>query len=405
MTAEKTNLQKLEALLHSATNERQRKMYLALLSKAQASSASSSSTSTKQKITQSPTKPNEPSPSRQKKSASINNSAKKTIASTNPVVQATSVNGKATSTKKTTDKKKKTSTTSNQTKVAKVNQIEQDQKKAETKVKTKAKKQSKETTRENNDLNKAKTVKQREDKNDSVSTSPAAIKSEKTIFKGVGIVKGTPYLEDDKLFVRIDGRQYDLRKVVGDWNKPISLLRSELDKNGSREMLLKVYPNITHYPEDRPPHHVFRLVRAYLESEKYHRYSPGFNLCGIWRLVSHCKTPVITIYRNIERLETFQKLPRIVKKPYAKGQDLPVIWEYAPVKPFIYHPEKLDSEQMPCYFVQVRAAFKDGLYIVEEMLEEPTLDIPPYIQRPPKNRQPRPNSTKPASKSNEALVS
>lgn len=372
MTAEKTNLQKLEALLHSATNERQRKMYQALLSKAQASSASSSSTSTKQKITQSPTKPNISSASRQNKSASINNSAKKTIASTNSVVQSTSVNEKATSTKKTTGKKKKTSTTSNQTKVAKVNQIEQDQKKAET-------------------------VKQREDKNDSVSTSPATSSSEKTIFKGVGIVKGTPYLEDDKLFVRINDRQYDLRKVVGDWNKPISLLRSELSKNGSEEMLLKVYPNITHYPEDRPPHHVFRLVRAYFEEEKYHRYSPGFNLCGIWRLVSHCKTPVITIYRNIERLETFQKLPRIIKKPYAKGQDLPVIWEDAPVKPFIYHPEKLDSEQMPCYFVQVRAAFKDGLYIVEEILEEPTLDIPPYIQRPPKNRKPRPNSTKPAS--------
>ena len=39
MTAEKTDLQKLKNLLNSATNERQRKMYQALLNKARASMA------------------------------------------------------------------------------------------------------------------------------------------------------------------------------------------------------------------------------------------------------------------------------------------------------------------------------------------------------------------------------
>ena len=46
MTAEKTDLQKLEALLHSATNERQKKMYQALLTKARALSISSNSAQT-----------------------------------------------------------------------------------------------------------------------------------------------------------------------------------------------------------------------------------------------------------------------------------------------------------------------------------------------------------------------
>ena len=35
---------------------------------------------------------------------------------------------------------------------------------------------------------------------------------------------------------------------------------------------------------------------------------------------------------------------------------------------------------MPRYFVEVRAIFKDGLYVVEEMLREPTRKIPRFIK-------------------------
>ena len=40
---------------------------------------------------------------------------------------------------------------------------------------------------------------------------------------------------------------------------------------------------------------------------------------------------------------------------------------------------------MPCYFVQVKAIFKNGQYIVTEMLSEPTLDIPRFIKLYKKN--------------------
>ena len=41
---------------------------------------------------------------------------------------------------------------------------------------------------------------------------------------------------------------------------------------------------------------------------------------------------------------------------------------------------------MPRYFVQVRAILKDGAYVVEEMLSEPTVKIPQYIKLPKKEK-------------------
>ena len=41
---------------------------------------------------------------------------------------------------------------------------------------------------------------------------------------------------------------------------------------------------------------------------------------------------------------------------------------------------------MPRYFVQVRAILKDGLYVVKEMLSEPTVKIPQYIKLPKKEQ-------------------
>ena len=419
MTAEKTDLQKLEALLHSATNERQRKMYQALLTKARASSVSSDSArtthglepssspvsySTEQQTTQPLTKKNKPiasthnkvrSKSSTKKAASINNSTKKSVASNTSAVKSASVKEKTASTKKATAKKKKTSTASSPVSVTEIEQVKQHQQETKTGVKAKAKKQSKKKINQDGNIDKANTVKTHQSNKNSVSPRPAASSAEPAIFQAVGILKGIPCLEDGELFVKIDEQKYRVEKKVEASRRQIKLLKSKLEQNGSREMLLRVYPNVSYHPDNRIPKHLFRLIRSYVYEEQHEQYIEGFSIRGIWRCVPHGDTTVITIHRNIDRLEAFKQLPRNIKKPYVKAQDLPVIWEDAPVDPFVYHPERSDSEQMPCYFVQVRAAFKDGLYIVEEMLEEPTLDIPPYIRRSPKNRKPHQRSTKP----------
>ena len=426
MTAEKTDLQKLEALLHSATNERQRKMYQALLSKAQTSLVSSASTSSEQQTTQSltKTKKSQASPNRtvrgkssKNKAVSTNNStaecsqpqapptgggerlSKKSITSNTSKRKSQAVQ-EDTGSKKTASKKKKKSTVSNANSVTEIKQKQENK----AGIKTEAQKQSKEKIRQDSDIDKAKTTTTHQSNKNSASSPPASSSTEPAIFQAVGILKGIPCLEDGKLFVEIDEQKYRVEKKIEASRRQINLLKSKLDQNGSKEMLLRVYPNVSYNPKNKTPNHLFRLIRSYVYEEQHDQYREGFTIRGIWRHIPHGDNTVITIHRNIARLEAFKQLPRNIKKPFVKAQDLPVIWENAPVEPFVYHPERANSEQMPCYFVQVRAAFKDGLYIVEEMLEEPTRKIPKYIQhirRLRKNLKSSQSSTKAVSNCNE----
>ena len=445
MTAEKTDLQKLENLLNSATNERQRKMYLSLLNKARAELGPDSSPS-EQKTTESLTsagrgasKPNRSSTETNRKNiqsppdtptspsgvdpyypaktgrigtrecASVTEKTK-TTASTKKKARGKSSKNKAslvddstTASKKrsskvnATSKKEKTSSkddsivvtqevsaTNNSTSVPKTNQMKEDKGSAKTKTKSKAKKQSKQTKSSNK-----------------ATSSPASSSTNEAIFQGVGIIKCTPYLEDEKLFVKIDEQQYELQKVVGAWQTRIDLLKSELEQNGSREMLLRVYPNITHFTDGRPSYHLFRLVQFYAHEEQYPDVPEEFIFRGIWRVVSYCPSPVITIHRNINRLGVYKNLSSVAQKYYAKSQDFPVVWD-APVEPFKYDPKLKKSEQMPCYFVQVRATLKDGQYIVQEMLSEPTLNIPRFIKQSKKNRNSH-NKSKQTDQSNKEI--
>ena len=363
MTAEKTNIQKLEALLNSATNERQRKMYQTLLNKAKAKLAP------------------ELAPPQQKATEST---PKKTQTSTKKKAQSSPPASKKTSSKKkTTSEKEKVSSnnsvvvteeisaTNQSTSVLQTNQTKQNQESATDQ--TKAKKQSK--------------------KNDLATSSDS---NNQPYFSGVGIIRGMPYLEGEKVFVTIDEQQYELKKVS---QERFDLLKSELKENGSREMLLRVYPNILHFKDGSPSYQLFRLVQLYLDEEQYSELPEEFIFRGVWRVVSYCPSPVITIYRNIDRLGFYKSLSSYAQKYFAKSQDFPVVWD-APIAPFKYDTKRQKSEQMPCYFVQVKAIFKNGQYIVTEMLSEPTLDIPRFIRQPKPNRNNQ-NQPKQSDKANQ----
>ena len=75
----------------------------------------------------------------------------------------------------------------------------------------------------------------------------------------------------------------------------------------------------------------------------------------------------------------YKRLSPGAKKAFARLQAFPVVW-YAPVEPSRYNPELDHDQQMPRYFVQVRAVFEDGQFEVIEEIEKPTLDIPRYIK-------------------------
>ncbi|MGB5711221.1 MAG: hypothetical protein WBM44_09970, partial [Waterburya sp.] len=105
----------------------------------------------------------------------------------------------------------------------------------------------------------------------------------------------------------------------------------------------------------------------------------------IWQYITHYDSPVISIHRNRDQLPTFKKLNAKQQFYFAKPHHIPVVWS-APFEPFKFNPQLEKGEQMPRYFVEVRATFKDGLYVVEEMLGEPTLDIPKFIKVPKKKK-------------------
>ena len=391
MTAVQSDIQKLEALLKSATNERQRKMYLSLLNKARASMASNS-TPEEQKTAESSTEKTKTTASTKKKAR--NKTSKKQKSASQPTSKKTSLNNNSlVVTEDVSTNKNLTTEIDNEPQAAIEKEAERSTSEPETNPLNVEDKESTST--------KKKTPKKSKRKKNSnkATSSPAFDSTNQPYFSGVGVIKCTPYIEDEKIFVEIDEQKYELHRVVGARHKQIELLKSELEQNGSREMLLRVYPNINHHSNGNPPHQIFRLVQFYLDQEKYPSFQEGFIFHGIWRVISYCSSPVITINRNINRLGVYKNLSSVAQKYFAKSQDFPVVWD-APIEPFKYNPELKKSEQMPCYFVRVRATFKDGQYIVTEMLSEPTLKIPRFIKPPRKNVKNQ-NKSKQSNQSNQ----
>ena len=217
------------------------------------------------------------------------------------------------------------------------------------------------------------------------SSNQKSDSNEPGIFQAVGLLECTPQVENDRLSIAINGNQYELRKTYGPRSQQFDLLKQEIELHGSRQMQLRVYPNIIHDSNKLEIRHLFSLVRAYVDKPKCLDSSSSFVFRGIWQYVPYCSTPVISIHRNIDTLKFYKRLPDAAKRSFIRPQAFPVVWD-APVEPFVYDPNLEKSEQMPRYFVEVRAIFDNGQYTVVEMLNEPTLKIPKYIKPLKKNR-------------------
>ena len=208
--------------------------------------------------------------------------------------------------------------------------------------------------------------------------------NEPGIFQAVGLIECTPLVENERLSIAINATQYELRKIYGSRSQQFELLKQEIEKNGSRQMQLRVYPNIIHDSNKQEIRHLFSLVRAYADKPKCLDSPSSFVFRGIWQYVPYCSTPVISIHRNIDTLKCYKRLSTAAKKSFIRPQAFPVVWS-APVEPFVYDPNLEKSEQMPRYFVSVKAIFDNGRYKVVSMLNEPTLKIPKFIKPHRKN--------------------
>ncbi len=327
MSVVQLDLQKIEQLLNSATNERQRKMYQALLDKARSqfenSTASSASLTT-------------PSTENQAKTKTKGQTVTKTQA-------------------KTAKKKKKKKATSQFTTTEASPAIPQSQATVPSS-----------TTQLTPDSSDIPPQKQHPD-------------DETPCFQALGTVIATPYVQGECLKVRIDNAEYNLSCIRDRRRRAYMSLSEELEKNGSKPMFLKLYPQATFSGSDQKPRLSFSLVNFSLNCEKINNYPQGFVLRGIWQYIPQYQSPVITIYRNLDQLRFFKRLKKSRKFNFAQPRHLPVVWS-ATVEPFKFNPQLEKGEQMPRYFVEVRATFKDGLYVVEEMLREPTRKIPRFIK-------------------------
>ena len=349
MTIVQFDSQKIEQLLKSATSERQRKMYQALLEKARKQERSS----TKKKTPE-------------------------TIPSTEKTAQTT--------TKSSTKTQKKTKTVKKNQKIATQS--------ATIEITTPTKQFSKTVTESKLTEDSSDLSPQTEPKSQSKKSKKQPRDPNTPLFQALGAVIATPYLKDDFIKVVIDGSEYNLLSAQGFRRHVYTRLKEDLEKNGSREMFFRLYPNVKYDYKSQKSKVSFSLVCFNLDCEKINEEPQGFVLRGIWQYIPHYESPVISIYRNRESIEFFKKLNKQQQSSFARPLHIPVVWD-APVEPFKFKPEaEKDSRgvqapgdtpgdspsQMPRYFVEVRAIFKDGVYVVEEMLSEPTRKIPKFIK-------------------------
>ena len=335
------DIQKLEQLLNSATSERQRKMYQALLNKA-----------------------------RRQERASINSSAPGTTPETEKKTKATKAKKKAT---------RQSATTSASPAIPQSI--------------TPVPESTTQLTEEESDL-----PPQTELKSQSPKPEKQQPNAETRIFQAIGAIVATPYIKDEHLKMAIDGGEYDLLYTQGFRRRAYNLLKAKLEKNGSSPMFLRLYPKAKFEPNSQQPRLFFSLVNFSSNCEQIKDEPQGFMLRGIWQYIPNSKSPVISIYRNRAQWGYFKKLSKSRQLNFVQPHHIPVVWD-APVEPFKFNPQAEKdsrtshdgeeaspsvSSQMPRYFVEVRASFKNGLYVVEEMLEEPTLELPKFIKVPKK---------------------
>ena len=336
MTAVKLNLQKLENLVKSATNARQRKMYQSLLDKARRDLQSRSATAT------------------------VSSNSSQVAESKADKVQRVPV---ASSTKK-----------------SKQSQPTEEQVLPHSSIKERVTVDDVAVAKaDNDDERSAELLEAALNSSDKALSKGQPTADRPAIFQAIGLVRCVAQIKEGRLTIVIDGQSYELRRSQGRSNKQFKLLKQDIEQNGSRELWLRVYPKVIHDSNSQRIRYWFILVKAYLDESQCSDLVEGFVFRGIWQRVQYCSEPVIMIYRNLNNLKFYQQLSPMTKRAFVRPQAFTIVWS-APIEPFRYHPKLDEDQQMPCYFVQVRAVFKDGGFEAVETIEEPTLEIPKYIK-------------------------
>jgi hypothetical protein len=213
-------------------------------------------------------------------------------------------------------------------------------------------------------------------------------------FQAIGVIEGEVSF-DEQGFAKITlaGQEYSLLYIPRKKSKLLAL-QKQIQETGNARQRLIVYPKVTHFPDPNKPHLIeFQLVR--FESGTKRGISEEvahmeFQIAGLWQLIPVCRTPCISIFKNLtpERLKWVKQADAKQRFRFMKPVHLPLLWEEAPVEPFKYNP-KAEKQQKPA-FVKIKAKFlpKKNAFVFESLLEAPTTkEVPKFLKASQKNRQ------------------
>ncbi len=389
--------QKLEKLLISATNERQRKMYQSLLKKArsqeQASKKSDSATSNTAKTQTAPlqeqetTKASSATEKKVKAQVILGKVEKQEqvaiVSSSSPDQNHENLPKLELAPKPVLEKPPTQKSDSTNLLLLSIQEVTTQTNPSTSTLTAENNQKSAQNDSSNNQApspnKQAKSSKSQENKKKK-KTQKKKVEAEAPIFQALVKMLLTPYLKGNNLKVEINGQEYNLLYGSDFTFIAHKKLRQELIENGSSKMLVKLYPNVQFSKQSETPKLSFILGSFEQKYQPNRKYSQKFRLRGIWQYIPQSQSPVISIYRNVDQLGQFKKLNEKQQSQFVRPNHIPVLWDDAPVAPFKYEAELEKEAQMPRYFVEVEAIIQDGLYVVQEMLREPTLDIPEFLQ-------------------------
>ena len=354
------NLEKIQQLLATATNPKQKAMYEALLQKAGANQATSAQTSSKP--SQKPVRESPLSVERDSPKKSISDSKTSSVTKTSTDIsfeEQTSENTPPSKTKPLVESKKKSP--SQQKKAASPDSL---------------------PTEEQPPLSQAQG--ESEDQ-----PQPQAEALTSAFFQAVGVIQGEVNInEKEQLSVTFNQKTYKLF-YVKEKRAAYTGLKKEIENTGNSHYKLVVYPRVIHFPRQNQPHEIsFQLV-AFVKEDLTHSLSQKINefefqLSGLWQFIPPCRLPCISVFRNYSPpLLDYLKNTEINQKVKTfKTNHLPVIWQDAPVRPFRFNPKQDPEQQGHPSFVRIKARFlpQKNLFTFVEQLAEPSEITPKFLK-------------------------
>lgn len=208
------------------------------------------------------------------------------------------------------------------------------------------------------------------------------------IFQGIGVIEGLVEIDEtERLTITVEGQKYRLGYTPISKKRSYQALVKEIKSHGSRVKKIAVYPQCYHR-ENQSNHLNFNLVSVEKEGEKgiFKELNGGeFFLSGFYQYIPRCSLPCITVLRNHSEglAQKVQRIGNNKASQLLKPNHVPVEWFEAPIEAFKYNSEIEKSEQMPRWFVELKASWdsEEKKFRVIELKGEASKKAPRYLKQ------------------------